>query len=416
MIYLVLAFFLLFVFLAFRNFRLSLGLFIIGLPAYLLRVSIGPLPGTVLELFFWAIFLVWLAKYAKSDWQNLKQIIKKYFWLFVFISLFVLASLLAVFTSGAVYSAFGLWRAYFLEPVLLLLILLGRKNQLAGKYLAQALVLSTVSISLYAVFQKFTGLGISTPEWTIQATRRATAFFSSPNAIGLFVVPILALATSLWNKKHQYLWVIFWIISLLALFFTKSQGALIGLSAGVVVFIFCLGYKKIALFAVLAGVFLIVIVPSLRSAVFFTDRASNNRLILWSQTWDYLSASKSNFIFGAGLRQFYDKVQKPTHDWSVLERHIYPHNIFLNFWSETGLIGLLSFTAILAGLYYLAWLVWKKNQMSGAAIFFALTALLTQGLVDVPYFKNDLAFLFWIIVAYVILSLQPADGAGRNGA
>jgi len=90
MIYLVLAFFLLFVFLAFRNFRLSLGLFIIGLPAYLLRVSIGPLPGTVLELFFWAIFLVWLAKYAKSDWQNLKQIIKKYFWLFVFISLFVL--------------------------------------------------------------------------------------------------------------------------------------------------------------------------------------------------------------------------------------------------------------------------------------------------------------------------------------
>jgi len=57
-------YFLLFSFFAYKNFRLGVGLFIIALPTYLIRFSIGPLPTTILELSFGALFLIWLIKYA----------------------------------------------------------------------------------------------------------------------------------------------------------------------------------------------------------------------------------------------------------------------------------------------------------------------------------------------------------------
>ena len=33
-----------------------------------------------------------------------------------------------------------------------------------------------------------------------------------------------------------------------------------------------------------------------------------------------------------------------------------------------------------------------------------MTVLLIHGLVDVPYFKNDLAVLFWIIIGLIIIN------------
>jgi hypothetical protein len=93
---------------------------------------------------------------------------------------------------------------------------------------------------LYAVVQKFTGWGIATPVWTNESTRRVTAFFSSPNAVGLYLAPVLMLMIALMTSRLQQYenvgrimgllrpatvgLLAMTLITMLAILFTKSQG------------------------------------------------------------------------------------------------------------------------------------------------------------------------------------------------
>ena len=88
-------------------------------------------------------------------------------------------------------------------------------------------------------------------------------------------------------------------------------------------------------------------------------------------------------------------MERPLFVPGASERLIYSHNLFLNFWSEIGVIGLLAFVGILMLWLYYAVKIYKNDKWLGACFIGALVALVVHGLVDVPYFKNDLAFVFW---------------------
>jgi len=82
---------------------------------------------------------------------------------------------------------------------------------------------------------------------------------------------------------------------------------------------------------------------------------------------------------------------------------IFPHNIVLNFWSELGLLGLLAFGWIVVATALAAWRGWRRGAPEWRplqlGVMLALLAVVVHGLVDVPYFKNDLALEFWGLVA-----------------
>ena len=82
---------------------------------------------------------------------------------------------------------------------------------------------------------------------------------------------------------------------------------------------------------------------------------------------------------------------------------MYPHYIFLNFWTEIGLLGALIFTWLIGRYYYdaikLLSKVEKNKRPLLLALIGAMSAIFIHGLVDVPYFKNDLAIIFWLLVA-----------------
>jgi O-antigen ligase len=206
-------------------------------------------------------------------------------------------------------------------------------------------------------------------------------------------------------KKRNERGLTFWLLSIVcllslaAMFFTKSQGTWIGLGAGLLVFLFLIDYKKIAVGIAVVGIIFSLLIPSMRQAISFKDQAGQNRLRLLGYTQTFLSQSPKNFILGTGLGLFFRKIQKPYYDKIVMERLIFPHNIFINFWTEVGLLGMLAITTILGYTFYLANKVRKNYQVIGAGLIAALTVLVVHGLVDVPYFKNDLSFLFWIIIA-----------------
>jgi len=76
-----------------------------------------------------------------------------------------------------------------------------------------------------------------------------------------------------------------------------------------------------------------------------------------------------------------------------------PHNIILNFWLEIGLLGLVAFGMIFAKFFKQTKvkLLQQKSWLT-LGIAAAMITILVHGLIDVPYFKNDLAILFWIII------------------
>ena len=173
------------------------------------------------------------------------------------------------------------------------------------------------------------------------------------------------------------------------------------------------GRRLLLVPAVLVFGALLTQVPAISSRLAheFSPSDPNNtvlsRLALWKVT---LSMLGDHPLFGAGLFGFartIDRYRGGVYD----EKLIYPHNIVLNFWSETGLLGLLAFVALLVQGLRTTWTAWRSGPPAWRGlqlgVLLALVAILVHGLVDVPYFKNDLSLEFW-----TLLGLSAA-GAGR---
>lgn len=409
MLFLIALYALFFLILTLINFRSAIFIFAILLPSYLIRFNIGPLPSTLLELMFGIIFAVWLLKYFRADRAVIKEIIQKNRFLFICLGLFLLSSFGGIFVSDMWWASAGWWRAFYLEPILFFIVLLGRREQIKNTDLIWTLVISALGVGALALIQKISGQFIPPGLWDDELNGRAVSFFTSPNILGFYLVPVVVLSSALFKKEdtphtpQKILLGAILAVILAAVFFSFSQGAWIALFGAILVLFYLLGFKKTAILAAIAGVIFAVAIPTFLLAITFKDTAGQNRLLLWNYTREYLTASPKNFLLGAGVRQFFRKIQKPHYDPKILERLTHPHNIFLNFWTESGLLGMISF----AGVFYLlargAYIIYKKNyRLLGAALLAALAAILIHGLVDTPYYKNDLAMMFWIFAALIL--------------
>jgi O-antigen ligase len=137
----------------------------------------------------------------------------------------------------------------------------------------------------------------------------------------------------------------------------------------------------------------------------------STRVNMWNETWQML---KTKPIFGAGLAGYQTAVAE-FHQKDYIEIYLYPHNIFLNFWTEIGLLGLIGFILIIIWFYKQGFGLQKKHGVetrhclvstdaTNTILMASMTTLLVHGLVDVPYFKNDLAILFWLIIGMMTVT------------
>ncbi len=415
--YILLFFLLSLPYITYKKTPLALGILILLFPTYLIRTNIFGVPSTYLELSFLLIFVTWITTSSKLSAISYKTPV-----LYPIILLAV-ASAISIFTSPNNILALGIWKAYFIEPILLFfLILQNIKTENDKKIIVWSLGISTLSIALLSIFQKITGLGIAEPAWVDSQHRRVTAFFTSPNAIGLYIAPIAVLyigdIMNEWrNKKiaiQSIAKILLVILMLSAVFFSKSQGAWIGIITGVIVLVLS-SFQKKRIFAALT-IFLLILFslafmqkflpiknfsspfdrPKATLKILNGSPSANNRIFLWKVSFDYLVASPKNFIFGSGLYGF-PKIHEQFRDPKITEPLIYPHNFFLNFWMDTGLLGVASMTALLIIFFYHG--LKKKNFL----LLASMTALMAHGLIDVPYFKNDLSMLFWTLYSLMFV-------------
>ena len=108
-------------------------------------------------------------------------------------------------------------------------------------------------------------------------------------------------------------------------------------------------------------------------------------------------------IFGAGLSGF-AQVMAPYHPppQPACCPLIYPHMIVLNFWAVLGLLGLAAFTWLTVLGFRQALIGARRGTgFLGAVplgVCLALVTIVVHGLVDVPFFKNDLSLQYFALL------------------
>mgnify|MGYP001809940019 CR=1 FL=1 len=426
-------------------FRLDWAIFIIltALPAYLLRFKVGFIPTTMLEAMIVILFLSWFLqdkpwqRLKKHDWQNRRQ---KYPYHLEIIGILV-AAWLGAAVAGFDNAALGILKAYFLEPIMLYLVIINRGKKSENRFI-WPLALSATVISAIAIFQQLTGLFIFNDFWAQASQRRITSIFAYPNAVGLYLGPIIFLLAGLFlsypkrsnlitaSKKIFLLLII--VASLAAIIFARSEGAWVGLLGGTFL-VALLSHRRIRGLTIgltiIGLIFLACYAPAwqyIQKKATLMDLSGQIRRQQWQET--IVMLKNGNIISGSGLSNYQEKI-KAFHQegifvknddpdwyrkvvwneaykkqvWQPVEIYMYPHNIFLNFWTEIGLLGALIFTWLIGRYYYdaikLLSKVEKNKRPLLLALIGAMSAIFIHGLVDVPYFKNDLAIIFWLLVA-----------------
>lgn len=431
---------LLFSFLSWRRPLLAIGLILAFLPSYLIRFTLWFVPTTLLEIMILILFISWLIKELTSSpsflilFHKEKKETEKISlsssgftkWL---IALWLLVATFSVFVSSDLRTASGIWKAYFVEPILFLLVFIDSvKTKKDLNLILCALGFSTFYLSVFAIYQKFTGFAIPNPYWQAEATRRVTSFFEYPNALGLYLGPIivlylgqLILKIRLLDFKNSIINHIFSLFivfsSILAIVFARSEGAWAGVLAGLF-FLFFFGWnKKRALIILLIFVLILFALPFSRNYILplltFQDESGPIRLSMWKEALQML---KDNLLFGAGLAGYQSKVAS-YHQAKHIEIYLYPHNIFLNFWSELGLGGLIIFLLIIINFFKQGFKIYsQQTALYALPVIAAMVCLLVHGLVDVPYFKNDLSVIFWTLIGMILVVKNPNFESVTNDA
>ncbi|MBL7054066.1 O-antigen ligase family protein [Patescibacteria group bacterium] len=404
--------------------KYALFCLLVFIPSYQIRFELLAIPMTFLEVMILILFIVCLIK-------KIIQVKKVYFildkWAYLMLA-WLLISLISIFVAPDLRAGAGIWKAYFLEPILLVIIFLALiKNKQDFNFALLSLVFSGFYISIYALFQKITGTGVlSTEAWGASQVLRVTGPFPHPNFLGLWLGPIIALSFGLivfnffqLKRLYSLFGVIFLIFSFLALIFARSEGAIIGALAGIIfIGLMHRQSRKIVVSVLLVGVLLFVVVAPINnyiiSKVFFNDLSGQLRINIWQGA---ISLLKTSPVIGVGLSgyqtlipDFQARYYHPdTNELISVETHPYPHNLFLSLWSEIGLLGWLLFIFIIIMFWHNAWQCIKKQEIYALSVMGAMLVVLVHGLVDTPYFKNDLAVLFWFLIALVIFLKQSLN-------
>lgn len=380
-----------------------------ALPLYVIRFKIFGIPSTFLEILILILFLTWFLE------RGMKM--KKWFKLFdiddfsipvVFLLMIAAISVVLSFDKNG---GLGIFRAYFLEPVLLFLVVLERVRHGDGKYAFAGLALASVWLSILAVFQKV-GL-VTLPDYAKSelAQGRVVGVYNSANSLALFIGPVFALVLggvfSNLNSKNFILLFFFSLVLFLqavVIILTKSQAAIFaaGFVSVFVILSKILSAKSTIKFfrlGLLLMFFLIISLPVLafigiNFGVLFSDQSFQNRHFVWQGT---LAMFLDRPLTGSGLDGFKELYSANYLIPAYNELLQYPHNLFLTFWSELGLVGVFVFF----------WLFLKfarkssTNKFLGLGLMSAIIYFLIHGIVDVPYFKNDLSAQFFILLAFL---------------
>lgn len=383
----------------------------------------------LLGLLFFSTVKYLFYEYERISWR-------KWAWLGLFMGAIIASQLIAWCFSADRYESWhgSLWRfqglesqLYYLAFFILVIWNISSKKQIL--FLINALVFSSILVSIYGLIQI---MGYDAITWVDSPFlwQRISSTLGQPNFTGSFIIAAIPLNFYLvfYNKKIlvRFFYALFLLINLMALYYTFSRGAWLGLVAGIIgggIIYFIASRKKIFTKRNLAAVFIfggilaaLLLVndtfrEKIRSIEDFHLGSNSSRLIFWQ---DSLDAIKKKWLAGYGQDNqagvFWTYYQK---DWAINEKiNAYPdraHNIILDILMTGGIIGLVAY---LAWWFYVLYSVagyFKKNQEANLvlALFIAWLSYLFS--LFFSFEVTATAMTGWFVAALIFILIINKD-------
>lgn len=380
------------------------------IPFYFFRFHFGFISTNIFEIAVFAALIAFIFEQPK------KVVDPDYF---LATGIFVAVLALGILFASDKTHAFGIAKGWFLIPAIFGGLVYKNFDSKNIAKLAVPLIIAIEVVAVWALFQK-TGIvhtlfyqkgDSGFDQYILQG--RAFGPFESPNYLAMFLVPasffsllILELGRS---RTERMALALTFVFPLLAIY---SSGSRAGAIATIVAAAIYLNYRFInkrwatverpfrrAIFAagwIVANIIYLFYALNLVKNPIGGDAV---RVEIYKYSIQMLENVK-NFVFGIGLGDFQAKLAAMSLPDSFrgvgLGYALHPHNLFLAFWLNLGLLGL-------AGFLYLITIFFKNcfesKSLFRAALIAAMFAILIQGFFDTTYFKNDLSAIFWLIFA-----------------
>ncbi len=258
---------------------------------------------------------------------------------------------------------------------------------------------------------------------------RVFAVFENPNSFGEVLIMLLPLCIALlFGGARTILGRLGALVALglggISLIFTSSRASWLGLGVAVLIFFLLWKPKLIPGLALLA----LVAIPLLPESVFSrfltifnpTDSSTASRFPLYAAAIDLITLRP---LTGAGLGT--EAVQAAVEDYRLYDQvapFVHAHNIYLQVWLETGLLGIVTFVGAMGAAIKGAVRAVKAPHcphavglvtMGGVS---ALAGILVCGLADYIWTYPRVMVVFWFLFALVLAGIKLSRRADTRTA
>lgn len=246
----------------------------------------------------------------------------------------------------------------------------------------------------------------------IEGILRPPSFLGSPNKLGGFfilILPFIIAGTYKWSliKKLRNFGTLVILLTIVALLISGSRGAYIGLLMALIISFFIMGfnssifkfkkfYFSVIISIIIGGVVIYFLFPQIIFRVY-----DGERILLWQSAikifWDYP-------IFGVGTGNFnqyylYGYISPFATEPSLGS----PHNIFLHYLVEFGVVGAVSFILLIFFQLKILYKNMLKNNHLNIWILAGLVSVLgmcIHGMVDTQITSRIYALMYWFLYGF----------------
>jgi hypothetical protein len=376
------------------------------LQSYLIRFNLGPYPSNLQEVLIALQGIFFIA--SKIETKTLGKVIKnieKHWVILSFIAMTIL-SLATVATPSTIdmirhskFLVFALTLSFiFLET-------LTKKDEIEKGL--KTLGLGAIAFGIFSVIYNLAGINVA-------YDLRLLGPLDAAVYLGYYLAPFFIFFSikSLEKPKNKEN-LVFAIILALLIIATRSMGAIGGTFIVIVLYLFKKHKREIlktrirkqlvalSIITLLVVIFYSKILPTLTTEYSSLDERGE----IW-KTSIYLLQNPKNLLLGLGFGQFeyhyianVDQILgRKALDYYVIQ----PHNIFLLFIFHYGIIGLFF---ILTCIYKLIKNINKYETIAA----FMLLYLFIHGLIDTPFFKNDMLFIFILLLELALVNKEKSE-------
>jgi putative inorganic carbon (HCO3(-)) transporter len=331
------------------------------------------------------LFIVVLIK------ERHQPFVRRLRWFYIFIGLFIVwllvTSAMAEKPLASMKNTKEEW-LFFVIPIGIYLFQFEKYRRLLITIFASGVAL----VALYGIAQKITGTNwfkSDTLNVTVGGAVRVSGNFSHPLTFGNYFATaalfFVGYAVSKFRKPRSlrdWLILIAPALSMVAVVFTYSRGAMAAMLAGLLALGFCFKRK----YLVYVAVVVVIIVATLLSLPNFHERYTQNllkdfnykneesRVFIWSHALEVIADHPLFGIGQGGFGRAYKEYLRPDIPWWRVYPHA--HNDFLQVAAISGIPGLIFFGGIWAVALGLFWKNFRSELISEEDRRLALAALL----------------------------------------